>query len=187
MAEGKTKTPSLETTDRIIREARPDDARELLSYIRSVGGETQNLTFGAEGIAMEIEMEAHFLEEMMLSRNSIQLLALEGDRIIGSLGFRAGKRERVAHTGEMAISVLQGYWGQGVGSALIVALLTWIRSADTGIRKVNLLVREDNERAISLYRKLGFVKEGRQSRMFLIDGRFIHGIHMGLEIDDQAT
>ncbi|AEC02075.1 GNAT family N-acetyltransferase [Parasphaerochaeta coccoides] len=181
------KTPSLETTDRIIREARPDDAKDFLSYLKTVGGESDNLTFGVEGVAMEVELEAHHLEEMMLSPNSLQLLALEDDKIIGSLTFIAGKRERIAHAGEMAISVLQEHWGQGVGSALIVAFLTWIGSAGTGIRKVNLLVREDNERAINLYKRYGFVNEGRRSRMFLLDGQFVHGIHMGLEIDGGTT
>lgn len=179
-----TSPPTVDSQERIIREARADDAPAFLHYLAEVAGETENLTFGSEGLDMKIEQEAQFLEDTMLSRNNICLLALEGDRIIGSLTLRAGSRRRIAHIGEMGISVRHEYWGQGVGSALLVALLNWIREdGSTGIRKVNLVVREDNERAIALYRRFGFEVEGRESRMFSIDDQFIDGLRMGLVID----
>jgi RimJ/RimL family protein N-acetyltransferase len=50
-------------------------------------------------------------------------------------------------------------------------------------RKIDLLVNEENERAIKLYEKYGFVKEGLLSRDIQIDGVFYSSYHMGLKLD----
>lgn len=169
---------------RIIREATGEDAEALLSYINDIAGESDNLTFGPGEFLMTIKEEVEFLERCLRSDNCLYLLALDGDRIIGSLNFIAGSRPRISHAGEFGISVRRECWNQGVGSALLSALLNWAHGSDTGIRKINLVVRADNEHAISLYEKFGFVKEGRTRRLFRFDDdMFVDGLYMGLCID----
>lgn len=168
---------------RVIREARIDDAAALLAYLRQVGGESDGLTFDAKGLPFTVEQERQYLDMRMCSANNITLLALEGDRIIGSLGVDTPSFERFSHRGEMGISVLKECWGQGVGSALLEAMLSWIRDFPTGLRKIDLTVREDNRRAIALYRKFGFRQEGTIGRFVLIGSTFYDGITMGLLLD----
>lgn len=43
----------------------------------------------------------------------------------------------------------------------------------------------DNTRAIALYEKTGFIREGIQRRSVLIDGRFIDTVNMALMLDEQ--
>lgn len=169
--------------ERVIREARSDDAEAILAYLNEVAGESENLTFEAGAFRMSVEQEATFLENLSLSNNCVYLLALEGERIIGVLSFIASERPRIAHMGEIGVSVRKECWNQGVASALFTALLNWVRTPGTGIRKINLTVRNDNKAAISLYKKFGFVQEGVVKRLFSFNGEFIDGISMGLLID----
>ena len=43
------------------REAEPSDAGKFLEYCKIVGSETDNLTFGAEGLSLTISQEADFI------------------------------------------------------------------------------------------------------------------------------
>ena len=46
--------------DFIIENARPEDAAAILDYLKIVGGETDNLNMGAEGIPITVEVEEAF-------------------------------------------------------------------------------------------------------------------------------
>ncbi len=77
---------------------------------------------------------------------------LEKD-IVGILTFAGGKRPRVQHAGEMAVSVLKKYWGLKIGSRLIEYLIKWAQATKI-IKKINLRVLVNNKRAIKLYKKI---------------------------------
>jgi ribosomal protein S18 acetylase RimI-like enzyme len=64
---------------------------------------------------------------------------------------------------------LPAYRGMGVGTALTTRGIEWTRSV--GARKLTLAVFSTNERAIGLYRKMGFQEEARLRDQFEIEGR----------------
>ena len=78
--------------------------------------------------------------------------------------------------------VLKEFWGKGVGSKLMRYLINWA-TKNKNIRKINLHTRKGNNRAIKLYEKFGFKKEGESSRFQLIKNKFYSSILMGLELD----
>ena len=165
----------------IIRETQPADAGALLQFLEKVGAESEFLTFGPGELAMTVAEEEKFLAGFAAQKNSLALIALSQTEIVGSLTFIGGKRKRIEHAGEFGLSVLKEYWQQGIGCALIKRMLEWCRQS--GIRKVNLRVREDNLAAIRLYQKFSFREEGRISREFYLNGRFYASLAMGLTID----
>jgi RimJ/RimL family protein N-acetyltransferase len=165
-----------------IRRAEPDDAPALLTYLGTVGGETLNLTFGAEGPGIGEEEEREYLARVAASDNSLAIVATVGKEIVGSLTFDGGRRQRLRHMGEFGISVLQAYAGQGIGKALIEYMLDWAVRGGV-VRKINLKVRADNVAAIRLYERMGWVHEGRTSRDTLIEGEFSDCLLMGREVD----
>ena len=60
----------------------------------------------------------------------------------------------------------------------MAALCDWACRAP-GVEKLELTVRSTNEPALKLYRKFGFVVEGRfRNRILLADGRYIDDIGM---------
>jgi RimJ/RimL family protein N-acetyltransferase len=165
-----------------IRRAEPDDASAILAYLGRVGGESINLTFGTEGPGLSEEEEREYLTRVAAADNSLAIVALAGDEIVGGLTFDGGRRARLRHAGEFGISVLQSYAGQGLGKALVEYMLAWAERSGV-VRKINLKVRVDNLPAIRLYERMGWVPEGRTTRDTLIDGEFNDCLLMGREVD----
>ncbi len=142
----------------VIREAEKEDASRIIDYINKVGKETDLLTFGEGGFGITVDKEAEFIEGISKSDNQLMICAFIEDELVGQLVFTGGSRPRIKHAGEFGITVLKEHWGKGVGSELISYLIRWAKETKI-VRKINLRVRSDNQNAISLYRKLGFISE----------------------------
>lgn len=83
--------------------------------------------------------------------------------------------------GEIGMLVDRGWRGRGVGSALLQAAIDLAR--DRGLHKLSLEVFPGNVAAIALYRKFGFVDEGRRSRHYRrASGEIWDSIMMGLPL-----
>jgi len=165
-----------------IRNAIPKDASGLIDYLNTIAAESDNLTFGPGEWDVTVEAEIEFIEGVLKSDNQYFVVAeLEG-LIIANLNFTAGARPRLEHFGEFGVSVLKEYWGNGIAFELIDGLIQWAKSCKK-VTKINLQVREDNERAIKLYKKLGFEIEGLVTRTFFIKGVYYNSYQMGKLID----
>lgn len=165
----------------LIREAEGKDAGVLLKYLDRISRETDYLTFGPGEFSPTENEEFKFLERHQTRDNCIYLLATIDETIVGNLIFTAGSRPRIRHVGELSTSVLEKYWNIGVASSLFDSLLYWAKTGNI-IRKINLRVRTDNQRAIELYKRKGFVVEGMQRKEILINGNYYDNLWMGLEI-----
>ncbi len=74
------------------------------------------------------------------------------------------------------MSVRHDWRDRGIGTALLQALMTWAEEHPL-IEKVELSVFADNERAIHLYQKLGFLEEARRLRAFKLGpGQYVDEI-----------
>ncbi|MGA4719701.1 GNAT family N-acetyltransferase [Fictibacillus nanhaiensis] len=111
--------------------------------------------------------------------NHLKLVAEYENEIAGVIDFKNGNKEKVAHQGSFAMTVLPQYRNLGVGRALVETLISWARNNET-IEKVCLEVMEDNHSAIHLYKSLNFVIEGRKARAVKMDGRYQDLILMAL-------
>ena len=86
-------------------------------------------------------------------------------RVVATAGVDAiGTRDKLRHRAEFGVSVLRAYWGLGLGRALTEACIQCAKEA--GYEQIELTVVAENERAIALYRKAGFVEFGRNPRGF---------------------
>ncbi len=81
------------------------------------------------------------------------------------------------------MGIIPAYRGRGLGKRLLLAALNQARAS--GFICVELSVHADNTRAMALYEKIGFIREGVQRRSVLIDGRFIDTVNMALMLDEQ--
>lgn len=164
-----------------IEIANPEDAADLLAYIRQIGGESDNLTFGREGLPLTVEQERVHLQKVADSADDIQLIVRQGSRIIADASLYRQPR-RMHHRAEIGISVAKAYWGRGIGSALMAELVSFAKTR--GIRQLNLEVRSDNERAIRLYKKFGFQKLVTFPAFFSMDGQDVDFDLMNLNLTD---
>jgi RimJ/RimL family protein N-acetyltransferase len=102
-------------------------------------------------------------------------LAVAGVELVGSLHVEPSK----FGFGEIGMAVAREWRGQGVGTALVATAIEWSR--ERGLHKLSLSVFPHNTAAIALYRKFGFVEEGRRIKHFRrTSGELWDAIEMGL-------
>lgn len=162
----------------IYREAVPSDAAALLEYLKAVGSESSNLSFGSEGLPMEPEQEEAFLENARSDPRFLMLNALDGDTIVGNASISGQGRARFAHRWHVAISVRRSHWGCGIGSELMRRLIAYAK--ENGAEIISLEVFCRNTRAIALYRKFGFEKFGTYRHFAKIGGEYLDADYMNL-------
>ena len=54
-----------------IREATPEDAEKIIAYLAQVGGETDYLSFGKEGLPISTEEEEKFIQNINKEEHSV--------------------------------------------------------------------------------------------------------------------
>jgi RimJ/RimL family protein N-acetyltransferase len=81
--------------------------------------------------------------------------------------------------GDLGMFVAAESRGRGVGTALVGAAIQWARAR--GLHKLTLSVFPHNDAAIGLYRKFGFVEEGRRVKQIRrANGELWDLVDMGL-------
>jgi len=165
----------------LIREAMVEDARAVLDYVEDISGESDFLSFGPGEFEITEAEEKDFLRKCHDLDNQLYIVGLIDDTVVSTLIFSAGRRPRVRHSGEFSMSVRKQYWGLGIGSLMLGTLIDWARGTRI-VKKINLRVRTDNQRAIVLYKRKGFVIEGTIRREAFLDGKYFDHHWMGLEL-----
>ena len=154
----------------VIRKAAVSDAENILEYCKAVGAETDNLTFGAEGISLTVEKEREYLKSFTDSDKQLYLVAEENNEIVGTAVFSGFSKARLSHRAEISISVKKSMWGNHIGTRFMERIIDFAKNtAHTEI--ISLEVRSDNERAISLYRRFGFEKIGTFDGYMKVNGK----------------
>jgi RimJ/RimL family protein N-acetyltransferase len=148
-----------------LRNGDATDGRAVYELFNLAHGETDYLLSYPDENSFDLEQESRFLEEKTNSQNEIEIIAIVDDKVVGSAGIESiGTKYKVRHRAEFGISVLQEYWGLGLGKALTKACIECAR--DAGYTQLELNVVADNERAVKLYQSFGFEEFGRNPRGF---------------------
>ena len=161
-----------------IRKAEKKDATELIEFLNTVSGESDNLLFGAGEFSLTVWQEEQFIQNMNSSLNSALFVGLTDGRIVCVGSVSTPGNRRISHQTEIAVSVLKEFWGIGVGKCLMNEIINFARTNKLEI--LHLGVKEDNIRAIELYNKLGFTKIGVYPKFFKINGQYYDQILMNL-------
>ena len=90
----------MEHTNFEIVRAQAEDAAALLDYLKIIGGETDNLSFGAEGVPLSLEAEQDYLRSQYGSADNAQYFAKVDGEIIGTASL-SRKHKRMRHRGEL--------------------------------------------------------------------------------------
>ncbi len=155
------------TSHFVIRAVRPDDAAALMDIRR----QKQVMRFTP---AMPSERHTDFYARWGKD-DHVMVAELDG-RVVGYAGLhlRDGKRR---HSAWLGIAVHDEFAGRGAGQLLMKAILEladqWI-----GLVRVDLEASAANERAIAMYRRFGFVEEGRQKKAYFAEGGYEDAVLM---------
>lgn len=167
----------------IIEKATENDSAEMLEYLKLIGAQSDNMTFGAEGIGCTVSEEAEFITRMSDAHNGVLFVARAGGKIVGDASLSRLPR-RMSHRGELGIAVLDEYHNQGIGSRLLSEVIDFAR--DNSFEVIDLEVRCDNAAALALYRKFGFEQIGTHPSFFKINGEHIPFTVMCLNLCDKT-
>ncbi len=152
-----------------IRTATMDDAEILQAFAAKLFAEDLPGIYRRD--TPTLEQEAAYIRARIEPDRCTLMLAEDDGEVVGLIDFLVNGAPEEAHGGVFSISVAQGRRGQGVGSALIEALLAW--AAEQGISRVQAYGWANNPRAIALYERHGFVREGLLVGAIVRDGEEI--------------
>lgn len=162
----------------IIRNAKPEDAGEIISINRSVIDEKVFMLREPEEANYTNENTSKDIENHLNNPGSIYIVAEVNSAVVGFLEFQNGGLKRTSHSGVFSMFILKEFRNSGIGKFLLEELMNWAE-ANPLIEKITLAVFSTNERAIGLYKRSGFKEEGRCPKdMRLRDGTYIDSILM---------
>lgn len=164
--------------DYIIRPATRADAPAIEQLYRGVAEQGGGLARQPAEITLEYVQT--FLTRSLATGVALVVEHPNEPWLIGEIHTYSSGLRIFAHVfGELTVAVHPWHQGQKVGHWLFSTLLTTITQQHPHIRRVELLVRETNQRAIALYEKLGFQQEGRLlGRVSTAPGQFEADIPM---------
>jgi L-phenylalanine/L-methionine N-acetyltransferase len=154
----------------LIRRPRPDDAAAMVATM----GDLEVLS-GL--LQLPYPTEATWrkrIEDMPTGHTTAELflVAERGGVVVGNAGVMPMQPVRRRHAAHLGMAVAREAQGQGVGSALMAAMVDW---ADrwAQLLRLELTVFTDNAPAIALYRKFGFEHEGTMRAFALRNGAYV--------------
>ena len=113
-----------------------------------------------------------------IAQRAPHFVALADDKVVGWCDVALKPRPTLRHSGILGMGVIREYRGKGIGRALMQATLAAAKAS--GLGRIELTVRVDNESARRLYERFGFVTEGLCKRHMCVDGEFVDSWLMAL-------
>ena len=168
-----------------IRRATPTDAGEILAVYQSAAAQGGGL------LRREHEVTADYVGRNLtnsLSRG-VSLVAVRDGDIVGEIHGWAPALRQLRHVlGDVTVALDPQAQGRGLGRRLFEAFIATVRRDLPHIAIIELFCREDNARAIALYRSLGFIEQGRlTNRVGLDDGTYIDDLIMALPLKPRLS
>lgn len=105
-----------------------------------------------------------------------KVVAPEGRKILGWCDIKRSTSPALSHSGTLGMGVIQEFRRQGLGRRLAEASLN--KAWQLGFEKVELTVYCENQAAINLYEKLGFIHEGIAKNYARLEGRSLDAVRM---------
>lgn len=164
--------PKADANTIVIRSAEPSDAAGISALLGLVGTFEGLLQTPDASVASRVE---HLQK---IDPQSCKLVAVVGSEIVGQAVLQTqGTALRRMHVRGLGIGIHPAWQNRGVGRMMMARLTDW---ADNwaNVLRIELHVHADNDRAMALYKSIGFVEEGRHKAYSLKNGRYIDSLSM---------
>ncbi|KAG5638173.1 hypothetical protein H0H81_001470 [Sphagnurus paluster] len=169
------------TTERLL--LRAYTAADLVTILRIANNPLVQRTLISEHVVPRSERFAAKLEE--IANGALLYVVLEAiDRdgeVIGAASLTVASTKNWDI--ELGIGLLPDVWNKGYGAEATRFLVDYAFK-DLGVHRVSLGVLENNKGAIEMYKKIGFVEEGRRRKANWLDGVWHDSIYMGILDED---
>ena len=163
-----------------IRKAKVEDALAIVTAEKEIA-ETPGY-FCSQPNELSEQNVIKTIKSFSGSEKGIYLVAERDGKIVGHAFLEPMYLKSIRHVAQLSIGVHHGWQEKGIGTALMEELIDWAKQS-AFIEKIELNVRASNSRAIALYKKMGFVKEGRlKNRIKVNDTHYIDDVLMALNV-----
>jgi len=157
----------------VVRRAIEADAEALLRNINEVGAEGDWIL--TETLPWDLRREREWVRSFD-DVNSVLYVAEVDRKVVGQIDAHISTYVKAKHVASLGIAIVKAYRGLGIGRILMDRVLAWMKAR--GVEKATLEVFSTNERAIALYRKMGFEVEGSRKKQFKIRGQHVDDVYM---------
>jgi ribosomal protein S18 acetylase RimI-like enzyme len=175
--EGAAEEYEVDDVEFTVRPARQEDLSGIVGAIRRVAEQGSYIV--AESVADEIDHE-----EALLRHNEIEsrmfFVATVEDDVMGWVHLYAPELDKLAHTAELTVGVLDEYQGLGIGSHLLERGLEW--AASNGYEKVYQSAPSTNEYAIEFLKNQGWETEAVRENHYKINDEYVDEVMMAVEL-----
>lgn len=145
--------------DVVLRNAEPEDAADLIKYLKVTTAETPYLIREPDEVTLTKEQEKNFICGRIEADRELMLIATIDGKHIGNCSLMGiGSFRRYRHRCDVAIALYQEFCGAGIGRIMMETVLEVAKKC--GYEQAELEVIAGNKPAIALYESLGFRKYG---------------------------
>ena len=97
--------------------------------------------------------------------------------VIGHAFVQRGSLKKNRHTASVGMLVVASHRSIGIGTAILEYIENWARA--NSLEKLFLSVFSSNQRALALYERVGFIREGIRPGQFIIRNTYVDEIVLG--------
>ena len=138
----------------LFRSPLPSDAAVALEYMKITAEETPYLLRTPHEITMTVADEEQYLARVAADPNTVSIFCFVDGKLAGNCNISRKTKLKNNHRATIGIALKKEFWGLGIGTAMFEEMIAIAES--WGVVQLELEVFEGNERAIGLYRKMGF-------------------------------
>lgn len=151
----------------------PEYAQEMLDYLRKTSAETEFLLRYPDEVKFTLESEKEILGNLLENPYAIMMIAVVDGKVAGNGSVNGiGDKRKIQHRCSLAIALYEEFWGLGIGTAMIDYMSEL--AGQIGWKQLDLEVVAENEQAIALYKKCGFIETGRRHNALKFDDGTFH-------------
>lgn len=163
----------------LLRNGVASDGQAVLDVFNWTHDETDYLLTYSDENCFTASQEADFLQRKTDSTNTVEIIAVV-DGVVAGID-ALGMMDKIKHRAVFGIAITKEFWGLGIGKSLMEACIECAREA--GYLQLELEVVAENERAVEMYKRAGFIEYGRNPKAFrLRTGEYQELIDMRLEL-----
>ncbi len=155
-----------------VRPARQEDISGIVGVIRQVTKERRYVV--AESVEQQLSGDSTLVDTDLEDQRFF--VAVVDDEVVGWCGLEVPEMDKLSHTAELTLGVLEEYRGMGIGEHLMDRGLHW--AEERGLHKVYNSIPSVNEDAIEFLEGHGWEVEAVRSEHYRIGGEFVDEVMM---------
>lgn len=159
-----------------IREIKKSDGKQFLELSLMLDNETSFMLYEPGERKTTFEELAKTIEAIN-SSGGVIFGAEKDNRLVGFVLAQRGGVHRIKHRAYIVIGVLKSESGKGLGTKLLRRVDDW--AIKQQILRLELTVMVSNDRAVNLYKRMGFEVEGVKRNSLVVDGTLCDEYYMG--------